>query len=265
MPNGSALQAVVERGWRSGMANTLRKELGAWWKTRKWWVQSLVWLLVINGFIALPVWAERQTRLGGVMAARECFGIFLRIFGPFAAIGVAILVQGAIVGEKRSGTAAWMFSNPVSRSSFILSKLIANAIGILAIVVALQGTAGYLQISIRTGVFLPVIPFMAAMGLQALSLLFYLALALMLGAFFSIRGPVIGITIAFIIAQDLISQLLASRVPWLVWLFPHKLGEMSVVVAAGQPLPSVIPIVATVVFSSLFVVAAIWRFGREEF
>ncbi|MGD2251339.1 MAG: ABC transporter permease subunit [Anaerolineales bacterium] len=265
MPNGSALQAVVERGWRSGMTNSLRKELGAWWNTRKWWIQSLVWLLVINGFIALPIWAERQTRMGGVMAARECFGILLAIFGPFAAIGVVILVQGAIVGEKRSGTAAWMLSNPVSRASFILSKLIANTIGILAIVVALQGAVAYLQISIRTGAFLPVVPFMAAMGLQALILLFYLALALMLGAFCGIRGPVIGIPIAFIVAEDLISQLVAKSVPWLPWLLPKKLSEMSVAVAAGQPLPSVIPIVATVLFSSLFVVAAIWRFGREEF
>jgi hypothetical protein len=40
---------------------------------------------------------------------------------------------------------------------------------------------------------------------------------------------------------------------------------MSAVVAAGQPLPSFIPIVASMVFSSLFMAAAIWRFGREEF
>ena len=38
-----------ERGWRMGLANMLTKEIAAWWRTRRWWVQCLVALLLLNG------------------------------------------------------------------------------------------------------------------------------------------------------------------------------------------------------------------------
>ena len=62
------------------------------------------------------------------------------------AIGGVILVQGALVGEKRSGTAAWVLSKPISRPAFFLAKLIANAIGTLVTITLAQGLIGYLVI-----------------------------------------------------------------------------------------------------------------------
>jgi hypothetical protein len=41
------------------------------------------------------------------------------------------------------------------------------------------------------------------MGLNALHVLFYITLALILGSIFNSRGPVIGISIGILIGQDL--------------------------------------------------------------
>ena len=56
MSSGKTLQPVVEHGWLSGFANLLRKENSLWWGTRKWWVQTLVWLVISNGMIAFILW-----------------------------------------------------------------------------------------------------------------------------------------------------------------------------------------------------------------
>ena len=55
------------------------------------------------------------------------------------------------------------------------------------------------------------------LGLFSLYLLFYLALTLMLGTFFSARGPVLGIAIGVAIASMRgIGGLLSDYAPWLV-------------------------------------------------
>ena len=69
------------------------------------------------------------------------FNIFMGLAG---AIGVSILMQTAVVGEKRSGTAAWVLSKPVSRVAFIIAKLIANSTGIVVTLVLAQGLIAYL-------------------------------------------------------------------------------------------------------------------------
>ena len=42
-----------ERGWRMGFANMLAKENVAWWHTRRWWIQCLIALSILNGTFAL--------------------------------------------------------------------------------------------------------------------------------------------------------------------------------------------------------------------
>jgi ABC-2 type transport system permease protein len=264
MSSNSALQILNVPAWRSGFGNMLRKELAAWWKTRKWWVQSLVWFAILNGMVVLLLWIIPAADPGDAPPAEEVFAVFMNMF-VISAIGAMVLMQGAIVGEKNSGTAAWVMSNPVSRSAFILSKLAANAVGVLVIIVLLQGAIAYGQFALH-GEFIPRIgSFAAALGLQVLSLMFYLTLALMLGTFFSSRGPVIGISIATMLAQDLMASLLAKPLPWLPGILPARLTEMSVPVANGQPLASIDPLLTAIGLSILFVAVAVWRFQREEF
>ena len=268
MASEQTLIPVVEHGWRRGMENLTRKENGQWWHTRRWWIQCLVWLLVINGTLAVGLWivpiVEPDLKLDVALA----YEFFVQMMAWFPMFAVIVIAQGAIISEKQSGTAAWILSAPVSRESFILSKLFANALGFLAAVIVLQGAVAYLQLSLYGGNLLPAVPYLAVMGLFSLYLLFYLALTLMLGTFFNARGPVLGIAIGVAIASMRgIGGLVSGYAPWLVKILPEALPALANSIVTETPLPADWPISVVVIslYSVLFVVLAIWRFRREEF
>jgi ABC-2 type transport system permease protein len=265
MSSNSSLHMINEPPWRSGFLNMLRKENGFWWGTRKWWVQSLIWFLVLNGIVVLLLWIVPAVDTEGAPRASEVLGVFFGFFGALSTFGVMILMQSAIVGEKNSGTAAWIMSNPVSRGAFILAKLVANGIAILTIIVVLQGLIGYVQFVLHGDIVLRPMPFVAALSLQGLHIMFYLTLALMLGTFFNGRGPVIGISIAVLIGQDLLGQLIAVKFPWFPTLMPMRLVDMALPVAQGGGLSSYTPVITTALMSVSFILLALWRFRREEF
>ncbi len=264
-----------------GLANMSAKEHRAWWRTRRWWLQCLIWLILLNGLTALvlksissepEVAVESRSGMPAPMVetpAVTALIVFLAMSGiavPIAAISTG---QDTFLGERHSGTAAWVLSKPVSRTAFILGKLIANGLGFLATGIVIPGVIGYLEITILGRAQLPWLAFAGAMGLVYLNLLFYLTLAMVLGTLFNGRGPVLGITLALLIGY----QLILMFAPWLAevmpWTFLGSAGQggspLAVLLAQGQPLPTVAPIVAAVLWCMLFVVVAIWRFGREEF
>lgn len=268
MTSAKTLQLATEHGWRSGMANLVRKENDQWWRTRRWWIQSLLWLVILNGTLAIGLWVMPIVEPDLKLEAALAYEFFVQMMAWFPMFAVIVIAQGAIVSEKRSGTAAWILSTPVSRESFILSKLLANALGFLVTVIIIQGAVAYAQLSLYGGALLPVGPYLAVLGLYGLYLLFYLALTLMLGTFFDARGPVLGIAIGVAIASMRgLGQLLSGYAPWLVKILPEALPVQANAVATGTPLPSdwPVPIVVVLLYSVAFMALAIWRFKREEF
>ena len=268
MASANVLQPVRERGWRQGFANLLRKENGEWWHTRRWWVQSLLWLLIINGILAVGIWVVPIFEPAEAGDTMENLGIFIQLMAWFPMFAVIVIIQGAVIGEKQSGTAAWIMSAPVSRSAFILAKLVANAIGFFVTIILLQGLVAYVQLSLSEGSLLPLAPYLAILALLSLYLLFYLALTLMLGTFFDTRGPVLGIAMVVAIGSMLsIGNLFAGFLTWIVVLLPESIPGILTFLVQGEPLPDVwpIPIILMSVYSLLFVALAIWRIKREEF
>ncbi len=251
-----------------GLCQSAKKENGEWWRTRRWWLQSLLWLLILNGILAVGVWVVPVVDPAEAGDTMENLDIFIRLMAWFPMFAVIVITQGAIIGEKQSGTAAWIMSAPVSRSAFILAKLVANAIGFFVTIILVQGLVAYVQLSLSDGSPLPLAPYLALLALLSLYLLFYLALTLMLGAFFGTRGAVLGIAIAVAIGSMLgIGNFFSSFLPWIVVLLPEAIPGILTLLVQGDPLPDVwpIPIILMSVYSLLFVVLAIWRFGREEF
>ena len=172
------------RGWRMGLANMLGKENVAWWRTRRWWIQCLNALFFLNLMTALNLIN------GGVSNAVTNFLLIAGIVAPIAAI---IMGQDAILGERNSGTAAWVLSKPLRRPAFILAKLIAYGMGLLMTWVVLPGAIAYLEFAVLGKVHLPIPGFAAALGLSYLNLLFHLTLTLMLATLFQGRGAVLAI------------------------------------------------------------------------
>ena len=252
--NTVSLTPRRERGWSMGLGNMLAKENRGWWRTRRWWIQCLIALFFLNFFMLLNL------NLGGISNAVNSYLYIAGLVAPVAAI---IMGQDAILGERLSGTAAWVLSKPIQRPAFILSKLIAYGVGLLATWVVLPGVVAILELTVLSKVQLPVPGFVGAMELIYLNLLFYLTLTLMLTTLLHGRGAVLGIAI-FLVWGCMIKPLgvlLADVMPWRLLIEPALGGYL----LQGEPLPTVAPIIATAVWCLLFTGVAIWRIGREEF
>ena len=103
---------------------------------------------------------------------------------------------------------------------------------------------------------------MAALGVIALDILFYLVMAIVLGAFSLSRGVALGVPIAFSLMGSIV---LAFR-PELGHFMPWNLSDIAVAISTGASVSSidVMPIIATVVWILLFVAAAMLRFEQTE-
>ncbi len=259
----TALNGTRTTGWRMGFANFLWKENCRWWKTRRWLVQTAIWLVLVNGMMMPILTIDPQYEFSWI--------VFFVNASVLPAIGITIIMQDALIEEKRSGTAAWVLSKPISRVAFILSKWAANCLGFLVTAVLIQGFAFYFLLPGLTGWQISAEGLLLGMGFDALFLLFCLTLTLMLGTLFSSRGPVIGISLLTILIQYYLIGLPLVRdfVPAFLVLPAGQEPEMALSMAAaaatGQPLPSLYPIFITAGLIVLFLGVALWRFEREEF
>lgn len=258
--NISTLIPSRSHGWSMGFTNMLAKENTAWWRTRRWWVQCLIWLFFLNGLMAANL-ADDQYPKDAILN-------YLYVAGVVLPIGVIIMGMDSILGEIHSGTAAWVLSKPIKRPVYILAKLIAYGLGFLLTAVIIPGAIAYLHLSI-VGLKLPVAGFIEAMGLVYLNLLFYMTLAIMLATLFRGRGPVLGITLIVVWFWMVpLSSWLADVMPWRLLLTLGENGAlppMCYYLLSDLPLPTVVPIIVTLLWCVLFVAVAIWRINREEF
>lgn len=261
----SALHPVVERGWRRGFRNLLRNENDLRWSRRRWLAPALIWIAILNGFVLLVALANAQdSSMSPAAIASDCAQVFVSIGALATAIGVVVGVQGSIVRERQLGTAAWVLSKPVSRRAFILAKLLSHGFTFLSLSLILPTLVFYAQNILLWRQLPDALPFWSAWLLVVLHLLFYLALTLMLGTFYNARGPVSGIGLGFLFGGLILPNVLPE---WTMLLFPWPFAELARNLVAGKALPAVwpIPVIATMLWTILFVLIALWRFEREEF
>jgi ABC-2 type transport system permease protein len=265
LKNERPLQPLSARGWRRGFGNLLRKELGQWWGTKMWWIQLIIWVFLLNGIAAIIMITESQA---GEMATaellQEVVKTFLLMGATVISIGVVITGQDAIVGEKQSGTAAWVMSKPASRPAFILAKAITYVIGFGIVAIIVPTIILIAETRLLLPLPLSLAPFLAGVGLMALSVLFYLMLTLMLGTVFNSRGPIIGIGIAIILAGIFFKGMFP---PAVLVVTPWLLPDISAGLALGMPLPEnwLVHVAITSGWILAFTAIALWRFSREEF
>lgn len=266
MATGNSKMVLLEgAGWSRGLANTLRGELKGWFATRRWWTRIVLWTVSIN-LIFLVVAVSTPMEQMKLDTTLLLFNIFMGLVGP---IGVSIHMQSAVVGEKRSGTAAWVLSKPVSRVAFILSKLIANTIGILVTLVLAQGLIAYEITAIFVRVSLPIAGFLAGLGMHLVNILFYLTLTLMLGVLFERPGPVIGIPMVVLFAQNILMSFyppLARFAPWSLSIpvNSEQFPSIAMNLMTGAPVPTFSPLYTTLAASVLFVAISLLVFQKQE-
>lgn len=270
------LQRVNEWGGLRGFANLFRKENRAWWGARRWWINALLWMVLLCGLPAFMLFGPKENPTQATQAAIDRAGgqiayvlsLGLSIFFEFGiltlAIGTVILAQDLIIGEKQSGVVEWLLSKPIARRSYVLAKLAANALTMLVLMIGLPCIMVYGMLSLRLGAPFSVAPFLSGVGIMAIHTLFYLTLTLMLGTIFNHRGPILGIALGSVLG----GTILGGFVKPLLYVTPWMLSKVAALTATGQAIPAelgVAPLVATALWCLVFMVVALWKFEKTEF
>lgn len=263
-----AFQLVSESGWSRGLSNLLRGELSTWFGSFRWLRQTLMWLGIINLIFFFTLIGTQEAELGEEgPETLMLYGVFA---GLFVAFGVMIIMQNAIVGEKKSGTAAWVLSKPVTRTAFIISRLVGNAVGILVATVLIPAIVAYITIGLMSPLgWLSPLNFLIAIAIFAVHVIFWLTLTLMMGTFFESTGGVIAVPMALLFGQ----WFLGGIIPGLIYISPlilvlgpgDEFSGVAVSVMNGEAPFSWIPLISALIFSLIFTAVAIWRFNRQEF
>ncbi|MDA4111355.1 MAG: hypothetical protein OK439_02370, partial [Thaumarchaeota archaeon] len=85
MQQESSMEKIEGSGILCGFKNKAREENGRWWNTRKWLVQSVVWLLIINGVSLIALIQLKNT---ATFSLSEILGVFTGLMGWMVAFGI---------------------------------------------------------------------------------------------------------------------------------------------------------------------------------
>jgi ABC-2 type transport system permease protein len=273
MNANAEFKRVREWAWIRGFTALYQKENRAWWSTKRWWINALLWIILqvaLEGVMIFlfPAMAGMTGQTDLVEANGGLAGLGLSAFFQLGTLaitfGVIILCQDLIIGEKQSGLTEGMLSKPVQRKAYVLSKLFASLVAILMLLIILPSAAVYALITFRIGQFVPLQPYLVGIGLLIIHSLFYLTLTLMLGVFFNGRSPILGIGIGIYF----IGKILAGMIKPLMYIGPWVLLGFAEAISIGQPVPTEMlwpPLIATGFWCVVFTVAALIQFERTEF
>ena len=164
-----------------------------------------------------------------------------------------------------------MLSKPVTRTAFVVSRLVVNSIAILLTSVIVPGVIFYITLGLFSDMgWLSPLGYTAGLLMLSLHTFFWIALVLMMGSLFESSGVVIAVPMVLffifwmgtgiIPALIYISPLLLAFSP-----APEQMNALSVSFMTSTPVFSWLPLISTVVFSVIFITVAIWRFNRQEF
>lgn len=265
-PQESGEQAVLEPAKESlsGFRNLVGKENGEWTTGLSLVANGAIWMLVV-ALVSVAVAFVRGEVLSGQSPKdlNDAGALMFFVLGSVASvIAVVARTQGAIIGEKQLGTAAWVLSKPASRRAFILAKLLVHFRWLLTVTLLLPAVVFYVLMTAVSTLPPPPLAFLGGVGILSLGLLFYLSLSLVLGTVFESRGPLAGCVFGFMVAGFLV----ANYATWLTAAFPWLFFQSGyyLVTQGGIPLYGLVSIPATALWSALFVFLALRRFRHAE-
>src|SRR3712207_739985 len=123
-PDGLAALEPIEAP-AGGFRNLLGKENGEWAAGPSLLAHAVIWILIVAVLSAAIAFVRGEMEPGYTPADINRAGaLMFFVLGSVASvIAVVAKTQGAIIGEKQLGTAAWVLSKPASRRAFVLAKL----------------------------------------------------------------------------------------------------------------------------------------------
>ncbi|MBN2046502.1 MAG: hypothetical protein JW750_01565 [Anaerolineaceae bacterium] len=253
--------------WRLGLNNLMAREFALWFKTRRWLVQVILWALILSGLASLmlfvlPVVAAQQEVSDLPDAVRDVLPMILQLAVIFMPTAVIIRMQGELLNEEQSGVSAWILSKPVSRSAYLLSKLVPNLVGILLCNVVIQFVLlGVIYALNGTPVVLETL--LPSVGLLALELVFYVSFILMLGLLLKTRESVMAAGFGALFGGMIFSGFLGTPALYT----PFGLSALIKMVSMGMesPVPVSVPAIVMAALSAIFMGISFWKIQRKEY
>ena len=184
-----AIDVTTIRIGVGGFVGVLGAELRRWLGSRGLF-HLVLWVAGINGFVYFVVVTSNMTF--GPLGYENLLSA-LMLFPVFAGI---ILAEATIVGEYRSGIAAWLVSKPVSRGGYVVAKLGGLWIGLSVTAILVPGlVANWWLPKVEPYRFVtPDAPslgrFLVALGVTMVVLGFFIATTGFLGVLIRRRGSV---------------------------------------------------------------------------
>ena len=248
----------------SGFRNLVGKENGEWTTGPSLVAHGAIWMLIV-ALVSVAIAFVRGEMEPGYSPKdiNDAGALMFFVLGAVASvIAVVAKTQGAIIGEKQLGTAAWVLSKPVSRRAFVLAKLAVHFRWLLTVTLLFPAVVFYVLMTAISTLPPPPLAFLGGFGILALGLLFYLSLSLVLGTVFESRGPLAGCVFGFMVAGFMI----ANYATWLTAAFPWLFFQSGyyLVTQGYIPLHGLISIPATALWSALFIFLALRRFEHAE-
>ena len=246
--------------WYAGMKNLIGRELFHE-RSRMYWIQQLVvWALFTNGMVALVLSMSGNIVEGIEAMLALSLAVFYSMLVLFMSIFIPILLQGTIIDEKVSGTAAWILSKPVSKKAYILSKLAASILAIVAVSVVVNGIIGY-GVFGAFGFTLNIPGYIMTLILSSVVVIYFVSLTVMLGTFTTSRGKVL----AAAVSLGLGAQIIAQYFPLVLFIIPYALPAISIGFVTGTSVQGFeIVLLSACIQIVLFIAIAISAFDRTE-
>jgi ABC-2 type transport system permease protein len=229
----TAFVDVKDKGWLTGFSNMFANENGRWWRTEKWIIQLTAWIVLLDLTMAFLLYVRPyitgEAGDPGLVPSnvRMVSGLFFSLAGIYLPFGIAIMTHDTIIRERELGTMAWVLSKPLSRISFALSKVVANTIGVMVLMVLVPGIIAYGLISLYNGSFINATNFFGALGILALLCMFYISLVFMLGSITKSRYAVLGVTALYILMSLGAAEQMQKIGVYLSWRLSYTAADLS--------------------------------------
>jgi ABC-2 type transport system permease protein len=207
----------------------MRREQAKWWRSRRWWMQIALWLVLLGAFSALmyatvafegripgmemddddPALAEVIQADAGNFVINNLTGIATSLMS----IAVIILTSGHIINELDRGITAWLLSKPTTRTAYVLAKVGPDALGFLVTMLVIPMTAVYLVMNAISTVAYPPVNFGLALLVTLVLLMFWHSFTLMLSVVTRSSQIALGVALGLNLFGPQLIRLFADQLP----------------------------------------------------
>lgn len=189
--------------------------------------------------------------------AVDAYTQFMGNLLQLALLVVIITGAAAVAGERRGGTAVLVLTKPLSRTSFVWSKAIANLVVVVA--ATALGTAICVAVTVALFDTSHIVGLLESVAVWLALAAMFVCLMVWLSAALDRQAAAAGAGIAVYVALFALTGFPALR----EWT-PAGVFTANTALLKGEDVPLAQPIAVTLILAVVFLLLAAWSFRRKE-